>query len=76
MTANKQEVTALVEKENVITNWRSTTNEFRHTGLGELVFNPIAPRKAKIVYAFGLSGCNRVKRVQNIQHPTIYDLYK
>ena len=24
-------------------------------------FNPIALRKAKIVYNFGLSGCNRVK---------------
>ena len=24
-------------------------------------FNPIAPRKAKIVYNFGLSECNRVK---------------
>ena len=26
-----------------------------------LTFNPIAPRKAKIVYNFGLSECNRVK---------------
>ena len=26
-----------------------------------LVFNPIALRKAKIAYNFGLSGCNRVK---------------
>ena len=24
--------------------------------------NPIAPRKAKIVYNFGLSECNRIKR--------------
>ena len=24
-------------------------------------FNPVAPRKAKIVYNFGLSRCNRVK---------------
>ena len=26
-----------------------------------LFFNPIAQRKAKIVFNFGLSGCNRVK---------------
>ena len=25
-----------------------------------MCFNPTAPRKAKIVYNFGLSGCNRV----------------
>ena len=28
----------------------------------QLVFNPIALRKAKIAYNFGLSGCNRVKQ--------------
>ena len=27
-----------------------------------LIFNPIALRKAKIAYNFGLSGCNRVNR--------------
>ena len=29
----------------------------------QIVFNPIALRKAKIVYNFGLSECNRVKQV-------------
>ena len=28
----------------------------------QLLFNPIAPRKAKIVCNFGLSGCNRVRK--------------
>ena len=27
--------------------------------------NPIAPRKVKIAYNFGLSGCNRVKKKNN-----------
>ena len=27
----------------------------------KVCFNPIAPRKAKIVYNFGLSECNKVK---------------
>ena len=31
-----------------------------------LLFNPIALRKAKIVYNFGLSGCNRVNLEQNV----------
>ena len=30
--------------------------------LMESGFNPIALRKAKILYNFGLSGCNRVKQ--------------
>ena len=29
--------------------------------LGRVVFNPVPPRKAKIVCNFGLSECNRVK---------------
>ena len=31
--------------------------------LAELLFNPIALRKAKIVCNFGLPACNRVKQV-------------
>ena len=40
-------------------------------GLGVPGFNPIALRKAKIVYNFGLSECNRDKYiwVSNIQKP-------
>ena len=35
------------------------------------LFNPIALRKAKIVYNFGLSECNRVKVLrQNFLHVT------
>ena len=30
-------------------------------------FNPIALRKAKIVYNFGLSECSRVKRVEHLR---------
>ena len=30
----------------------------------KLQLNPIALRKAKIVYNFGLSGCNRVKTMK------------
>ena len=34
-----------------------------HLGADFFVFNPIALRKAKIVYNFDLSECNRVNRV-------------
>ena len=34
----------------------------------EIGVNPIALRKAKIAYNFGLSECNRVKKSQNIYH--------
>ena len=41
--------------------------EVRHSAVSEkkkiLNFNPIALRKAKTVYNFGLSECNRVKFV-------------
>ena len=32
-----------------------------------VIFNPIALRKAKIVYNFGLSECNRVKVVKGVK---------
>ena len=35
-----------------------------YTGKSVNSFNPIALRKAKIVYNFGLSECNRVKHQQ------------
>ena len=34
----------------------------------QYMLNPIALRKAKIVWNFGLSECNRVKHVMNINH--------
>ena len=34
---------------------------YRHNFLVTCEFNPIALRKAKIVYNFGFSECNRVK---------------
>ena len=33
-----------------------------HQTIGKFSFYPIALRKAKISYNFGLSGCNRVKQ--------------
>ena len=36
-------------------------------------FNPIALRKAKIVYSFSLSGCNRVKMAFSLQNLTNLD---
>ena len=36
---------------------------FPPTGVNSDLYNPFALRKAKIVYNFGLSECNRVKNV-------------
>ena len=41
-----------------------------------LKFNPIALRKAKIVYNFGLSECNRVKRFILIFPCGTFNFYK
>ena len=49
----------------MILNHNSLT-ESSDLNLGLFMFNPIAPRKAKIVYNFGLSECNRVKAVFSV----------
>ena len=40
------------------------------------MFNPITLRKAKIVYNFGLSECNRVKVVVLVPHRDLLILWK
>ena len=37
--------------------------EILHKGKQDLFFNPVALRKAKIAYNFGLSECKRVKEL-------------
>ena len=70
---NKEEVTKVVsfEKETVME---------RHGGvlIRLNLFNPIALRKAKIVYNFGLSECNRVIALQltllHSERPKLYTI--
>ena len=55
-------------------------------GLARLVLNPIALRKAKIVYNFGLSECKRVEVVEccsrfidvdwSVNHETVFTVKK
>ena len=51
---SKEEITKVVS----LSKNGGKTWQYTHTQ-----FNPIAPRKAKIIYNFGLSGCNWVKRL-------------
>ena len=47
----------IMHQKNILRPKKSQTKWKANTDL----FNPTAPRKAKIVYNFGLSECNRVK---------------
>ena len=40
------------------------------------IFNPVALRKAKIVYNFGLSECNRVKNLINRGNSSDADIHE
>ena len=61
LTVNCKQVFCSVRQndiENLLMENIMNKNQIRVVGF---VFNPIALRKAKIVYNFGLSECNRVK---------------
>ena len=47
--------------ENITFGWYALACLQKQFSLFQFFFNPIALRKAKIVYNFGLSECNRVK---------------